>query len=113
MCQNVTILKWTSLNPMFLCDQVTCSAFACVISDFQQEEMYTLMGEYKRTWHLHMKEILLSCYLMHNRKSIGSIQKHGARLKDVLDVTGPEIQSETSDRLNDGEGYQKSGGHWV
>lgn len=69
------------------------------------------MGEYKRTWHLHMKEVLLSCYLMHYRKSIGSIQKHGARLQDVLDVSGPEIQSETSYWLNDGEGYQKSGGH--
>jgi len=96
---------------MFLCDQATCSASACVLSDFQQELLYTLMREYKHTWHLHMKEILLSCYLMHYRKSIGSIQKHGARLQDVLDVTGPEIQSETSDSLNDGEGYQKSGGH--
>lgn len=79
-------------------------------SDFQWEILYTLMGEYKNTWHLHMKQIQ-SCYLMHYRKSISSIQKHGAHLEDVFEVTGPEIQSETSDRLNDGEGCQMSGGH--
>lgn len=60
-------------------------------SDFQQEVLYTLTGEYKHTWHLHMKQIQ-SCYLMHYRKSIGSIQKHGARLQDAFDVTGPKFK---------------------